>query len=683
MSENLTLSTSIDQLMGIGPKKKEAFERLAVKNLRDLLFHLPREYEDLRHVTDICRIAREDKVLVLAKVLMIIKGKGYGRKRTLRLLTEDKTGRMEVLFFMGGYMERAFVQGHEYYFYGKVKNNAGKVTMFHPTFSAVSEVEELGILPIYPLTKGISQKELRKHIKTALKYTKNMAESLPRSVLEKRNLCGIDYALHHIHFPEDENKFREARYRLIYEELFDLQVALEFAKKRFGKGRNGIRFDKDIKATVFTRGLLYALTGAQSRVLADVEADMESARAMNRLVQGDVGSGKTVIAQAAIYKASKCGFQSAFMAPTELLARQHYTTLTADLTPYGIRVGFLSGSLTAKTRKIVLEQLKNGEIDTIVGTHAIVSEGVVFSKLGLVITDEQHRFGVNQRLLLSGKAQNPDILVMTATPIPRTLAVILYGDLDISLIDEMPPGRKPVETKKFSGEQRDTAYEILFSEIQKGRQAYVVAPLIEDSEEIDGRSAQSLAEEVRQRFPDVNSALLYGSMKQKEKDAVMESFYAGVTKILISTVVIEVGINVQNATVMIIENAERFGLAQMHQLRGRVGRGADKSYCLIITDSQNEISLARAETLCSTNDGFIIAEKDLEMRGPGEVFGVRQHGLPELKLADLSKHMVVFEQAREDALSLLVHDPSLNREENVDFGKRIKEKFDTEISLVL
>lgn len=580
-------------------------------------------------------------------------------------------------------MERAFVQGHEYYFYGKVKNNAGKVTMFHPTFSAVSEVEELGILPIYPLTKGISQKELRKHIKTALKYTKNMAESLPRSVLEKRNLCGIDYALHHIHFPEDENKFREARYRLIYEELFDLQVALEFAKKRFGKGRNGIRFDKDIKATVFTRGLLYALTGAQSRVLADVEADMESARAMNRLVQGDVGSGKTVIAQAAIYKASKCGFQSAFMAPTELLARQHYTTLTADLTPYGIRVGFLSGSLTAKTRKIVLEQLKNGEIDTIVGTHAIVSEGVVFSKLGLVITDEQHRFGVNQRLLLSGKAQNPDILVMTATPIPRTLAVILYGDLDISLIDEMPPGRKPVETKKFSGEQRDTAYEILFSEIQKGRQAYVVAPLIEDSEEIDGRSAQSLAEEVRQRFPDVNSALLYGSMKQQEKDAVMESFYAGVTKILISTVVIEVGINVQNATVMIIENAERFGLAQMHQLRGRVGRGADKSYCLIITDSQNEISLARAETLCSTNDGFIIAEKDLEMRGPGEVFGVRQHGLPELKLADLSKHMVVFEQAREDALSLLVHDPSLNREENVDFGKRIKEKFDTEISLVL
>jgi ATP-dependent DNA helicase RecG len=462
-----------------------------------------------------------------------------------------------------------------------------------------------------------------------------------------------------------------------------MQVALQFAKERFGKGRSGIRFDKKIKATAFTQRLPYALTSAQVRVLADVESDMESARAMNRLVQGDVGSGKTVIAQAAIYKASKCGFQSAFMAPTELLARQHFNTLSADLVPYGIRVGFVSGSLTAKNKKDVLNKLKTGEIDTIVGTHAILSEGVEFSNLGLVITDEQHRFGVNQRLLLSSKGKNPDILVMTATPIPRTLAVILYGDLDISIIDEMPPGRIPVETKKFNGEERDVAYHILFSEVQRGRQAYVVAPWIEDSEEIDGRSAQSLLEEVRHRFPGIKSELLYGSMKQQEKNAIMESFYAGITKILVSTVVIEVGINVQNASVMIIENAERFGLAQMHQLRGRVGRGEDQSYCLIITDAESEISLARADALCSTNDGFIIAEKDLAMRGPGEVFGVRQHGLPELKLADLSKHMKVFKEAREDALTLLIQDPTLMHKENLVFGKHIKEKFDEETSFVL
>ncbi|NCB41678.1 MAG: ATP-dependent DNA helicase RecG [Clostridia bacterium] len=683
MSEISNLSANIEQLPGIGPKKKESFERLGIRTYHDLLYHLPREYEDLRNLTEISHIANEEKILVRAKVLMIIKGKGYGLKRTLKLLTEDSTGRMEVIFFMGGYMERTFVQGQEYFFYGKAKNEQGRVIMFHPVFSSVLEEDELKILPVYPLTKGISQKELRKHIKTILFSFDAIQETLPTSIICKRNLCGLAYALRNIHFPDDEQKFREARYRFVYEELFDLQVALKFAKESFGKGKAGIRFDASVKATSFTDRLPYALTGAQARVLSEVEKDMESDRAMNRLVQGDVGSGKTVIAQAAIYKASKCGYQSAFMAPTELLARQHFETLNADFAPYGVRVGFMSGSLSLKARKNVLAQLKNGDINVIVGTHAIVSEGVEFANLGLVITDEQHRFGVNQRLQLSCKGKNPDILVMTATPIPRTLAVILYGDLDISLVDEMPPGRIPVETKKFTSESRDDAYDILFSEVQQGRQAYVVAPFIEDSEALDGRSAQSLFEEIKRRFPVVKSGLLYGSMKQQEKDEVMESFYAGITKILVSTVVIEVGINVQNASVMLVENAERFGLAQMHQLRGRVGRGADKSYCLIVTDAKTELASARAEVLCSISDGFIIAEKDLSLRGPGELFGIRQHGLPELKLADLSKHLKVFEEAKKDALDLFAKDPKLTSDDNYIFGERVKKKFASETSLVL
>lgn len=683
MSDSINILTTTEKLPGVGPKKSEAFERLHIKTLKDLIYHFPREYEDLRCITNISGVAEKEKALVRSKILMIIKGKGYGRKRTLRLLTEDKTGRLEILFFTGGYLEKAFVQGNEYFFYGKIKTEAGKSVMLHPTFIPATDSDELGIMPIYPLTKGLSQKELRKHIKTALQYIEELPETLPQSIIRKKNLCNLKYALQYIHFPKDEQKFKEARYRLIYEELFDIQIALQFAKGRFGKGRKGIRFDKRINTLTFIEGLPYTLTHAQVRVLSDVESDMESDRAMNRLVQGDVGSGKTVIAEAAIYKASKCGFQSAYMAPTELLARQHFNTLSADLEPYGIRVGFLSGSLTAKNKREILEQLMDNAIDTIVGTHAILSEGVEFANLGLVITDEQHRFGVNQRLLLSAKAKNPDILVMTATPIPRTLAVVLYSDLDVSVIDEMPPGRIPVDTQKFKQEDRDQAYQILFAEIQKGRQAYIVAPLIEDSEEINGRSAQSLFEEVRHRFPKLKTELLYGSMKQQEKDSIMERFYAGITNILVSTVVIEVGINVQNASVMVIENAERFGLAQMHQLRGRVGRGENKSYCLIITDAKSDIALERADTMCSTNDGFIIAEKDLEMRGPGEIFGIRQHGLPELKIADLSKHMSVFKEAKEDAIALLLQDPSLVQTENLGFKDYIKEKFNAETSFVL
>ncbi|HCU08389.1 MAG TPA: DNA helicase RecG, partial [Clostridiales bacterium] len=567
MNQKIDRCGSMEGLPGIGPKKAEAFGRLQIFSPWDLLFHFPREYQDLRKRADINTLEDGSRALVCAKVLMIIKGKGFGRKRTLRLLVEDGTGRMEVLFFMSGYMDQAFRQGLPYFFYGKVRVENGRVRMLHPDFMSYDGETSGQIQPVYPLTKGLTQKELRKHISAILSDGEDVPETLPLSILRKKKLCSLSYALKNIHFPKDEQKYKEARYRLVYEELFFLQVALQLSRERFGKGRCGISFSAEARMDTFVTGLPYAPTQAQRRVLADVEKDMESAGAMNRLIQGDVGSGKTLIAQAALYKASKSRYQGAFMAPTELLARQHFETLQADLGSLGIRIAFLSGSLAAKQKNQTLKELKEGRIDIVVGTHAIVSEGVQFDNLGLVITDEQHRFGVNQRLLLSKKSENPDVMVMTATPIPRTLAVVMYGDLDISVIDEMPPGRIPIHTAQFTEETRDQAYLRLEKEVKKGHQAYVVAPLIEDSETLESRSVESLILEMQNRFPDDSCALLHGNLPQLEKDRIMERFYKGDINILVSTVVIEVGIDVPNATVMIIENAERFGLAQLHQLR--------------------------------------------------------------------------------------------------------------------
>ena len=683
MKQPIDLKGRIQNLPGIGPRKAEALERLGIFCPEDLLFHFPREYQDLRKLTGIRDLTEGARSLVRAKVLLIVKGKGFGRRRTLRLLTEDGTGRMEVLFFNGGYLDQTFLRGGSYYFYGKVQIENGRVRMLHPDFTSAEGDPSGRILPVYPLTRGMSQKELRKHIQTILDECAGPEETLPAAIIGKKHLCSLAYALRNIHFPEDEQKYKEARYRLIYEELFCLQTALLLSRERFGKGRKGICFSCEVRTEAFVAGLPYTPTGAQKRVLAEVEADMESAGAMNRLIQGDVGSGKTLIAQAALYKAAKCGYQSAFMAPTELLARQHFETLRNDLAPLGVRIALLSGSLAGKERNRILSELRNGLIDVVAGTHAIVSEGVLFRNLGLVITDEQHRFGVNQRLLLSKKGENPDVMVMTATPIPRTLAVILYGDLDISVIDEMPPGRIPVLTAKYNGMEREQAYRLLEGEIRKGRQAYVVAPLIEDSEALESRSAESLFAEIRNRFPDLSSAVLHGSLPRQDKGLIMERFYQGEIDILVSTVVIEVGIDVPNATVMLIENAERFGLAQLHQLRGRVGRGREQSYCLIISDAQNEIAAARAEVFCSTNDGFLIAEKDLDLRGPGEVFGMRQHGLPELVLADPVRHFSIFRESREDAEALLKEDPELSLPENCAFGKNLRQKFDRLETIVL
>jgi len=668
---NLTLSSSITDIKGFGNIKAKSFSKLGIFSLKDALYHYPRSYEDLRNMAHSCDLGDGQQALLKGKVILVNRGKGYGKKRTLHVLAEDDTGRFEVLFFMAGYMANAFRVGDEYTFFGKVKVQNGRVTMFHPDFS-LYDGENKGILPVYPLAKGLSQKDMRKVSSIAIDHIDELEETLPFSTVQHMNLCSNKDALKNIHYPKDENGYKESRYRLVFEELFGLKTALALSSKNHEK--KGVYIYSG-KAETFVRSLPYELTGAQKRVLNEILCDMRSDRSMNRLVQGDVGSGKTAVAMAALAEAVYAGFQGLFMAPTDILARQHFETLSKAFEPFGIKTVLLTSTMPSKDKKQVLESLKTGDASIAVGTHALISEGVEYNNVGLVITDEQHRFGVSQRMKLSAKGQDPDVLVMTATPIPRTLAVVLYADLDISIIDELPPGRQPIKTLSFKEHERRDAYKLLFEEIGKGRQGYIVAPFIEDSETVNGRSAEALYDAFVKKHPEVSCGLLHGELSQAEKDDVMESFYKGEISVLICTVVIEVGIDVPNATVMLIENAERFGLAQMHQLRGRVGRGTELSYCLICSGEESEVSKERIKTLCETSDGFVIAEKDLEIRGPGEFFGYRQHGLPQLTLADPIKHAKIAEDAGKEAKQLLEKDPDLSMPENIKFGEMIKNKY--------
>ncbi|MBO5518081.1 MAG: ATP-dependent DNA helicase RecG [Firmicutes bacterium] len=689
MSKNVTkieLNSPMEDLKGVGPKKAQCFAKAGILQLSDMLWDFPRDYEDLRSRTAIADLKEGEKTLVVARVIQARFGRGFGRKRTFHVLAEDATGRLDIIFFMAGFMGRTFTIGEEYRFYGKPKLEKGRAVMFQPTFSKADDDAQGGILPVYTLTRGVTQKEMRRFSRLALELAEGQfsgdKETLPASVIESANLCSLEYALRNVHYPEGREEYSQARYRLVYEELFDLKTALMLSKDRFGSGRKGIAFTGKLDE-VFVEKLPYELTNAQKRCLLQIRADMASPQAMNRLIQGDVGSGKTAVAQCAMLKAVSSGYQAAFMAPTELLAAQHLETLTRDFEGLDVNVVLLTGSQKASERKKTLAAIESGEADIVVGTHAVISEKVKFKALGLVITDEQHRFGVNQRQMLTAKGENPDVLVMTATPIPRTLAVVLYGDLDVSIIDELPPGRKPIVTKRYDEETRAQAYDLMAQQVAKGRQAYIVAPLIADSESIESRSAESLFEELQETYPKIRFALLHGAMKQAEKDAVMEAFYRGETDVLVSTVVIEVGINVPNACVMLIENAERFGLAQLHQLRGRVGRGSEQSWCLIVTGEDSDIARMRAETMCESSDGFYIAEKDLEMRGPGELFGFRQHGLPQLKLADPVRHVKVVERAAQDAEALLAADPGLTAPENAGLKSKIDQTFATAGELIL
>ena len=679
----MDLRESVTSLKGVGTKKAEALKKLGISTMEDLVFFLPRSYEDRRNRVDISDAAEDQNSVVTGEVKLVVNDRYRGgRKQMLRLLVEDGTGSMEVVFFNAKYLQHSFRTGRKYTFFGKVTRNFGKMQMIHPEFSDADGMED-GILPVYPLTKGISQREMRTWQKS-LKRAYSMAEDILSSeAVERNRLCSLSYALENVHFPQEKQKLLEAKYRLIFDELLILQTGLFMARQNVTDGRNGIAFSPEDDTDIYIESLPYPLTGAQRRCVEEIERDLESSTAMNRLVQGDVGCGKTAVAEIAMYKAVKSGYQAVLMAPTEILAAQHFDGISRAFEAHGIRTAFLTGSLKAAQKREVLEQIATGEAQVIIGTHAVIQPDVEFSRLGLVITDEQHRFGVRQRVKLREKGENPNVLVMTATPIPRTLSVILYGDLDVSIIDELPPGRQQTVTRCIKSEKRGECYDFVEQQLKQGRQAYVVTPLIEESETLDAKSAEQVAAELKKRFRGYSVELIHGAMSQDEKDRIMESFSRGETDVLVATVVIEVGINVPNATVIVIENSERFGLAQLHQLRGRVGRGSHRSYCFLILDGGSEIAEKRGQIMEASSDGFFIAEEDLKLRGPGEIFGTRQHGLPDLAITDLSKHMKILEQAKEDAKAMLADDPALDAPEHSALRRRITKLFGEDLTLDL
>lgn len=679
----MELKQPVTALKGIGPKKAALLAKMGISTLEDLMLHFPRDYQDRRRICPISEMQADKPLLIRGKIKkVIIDSHRFGRKKLLRVFITDQTGGMELIFFNASYLEQQFYPGKWFDFYGKASWNKGKLQMVHPDYAPSEKNQMQGILPVYPLTEGISQREMIKWQKALQEEVSELDEYLPQEIVEENHLCSLRYAVSNVHFPMDKTPLLQGKYRLIFDELLALQTGLLTARHRALDSQDGLIFD-NVAEMEFIDGLSYPLTNAQNRVVAEIVENVTSGKVMNRLIQGDVGSGKTVVAEIALYKAVKSGYQGVMMAPTEILAKQHFESLSVDFEPHGVTIGLLTGSQTASQKKKVLERLKNGEIQILVGTHAVIQPDVVFQKLGIVITDEQHRFGVNQRTALSDKGNNPHRLVMTATPIPRTLAVILYGDLDVSVIDELPPGRQKIITKALEESQRDWAYEFVHEQIREGRQAYIVAPLIEESEELDVKSAEELYEEMTQRFPENTVSLLHGAMKQKEKDKIMNQFYQNQIQILVSTVVIEVGINVPNATIMVIENAERFGLAQLHQLRGRVGRGVWQSYCILISKGKSEIAQKRAKLMAESQDGFYIAEQDLKLRGPGEIFGTKQHGIPALSLADLAKHTKVLYKVKLASDQIMEEDPMLESEKYRGLRDRVKKLFGEDVSFKL
>lgn len=601
-----------------------------------------------------------------------------------KLYVRDESGGCEIVWYNQGYLKNNFKPSERYKFYGKVKAGYGKYEMQSPVFEPENSNKNTGkIIPIYPLTYSLTQNTLRKIMENALNEVNGkLEETLPNYIINKYHFYDINTAIKQIHFPDNFEKFKLARNRLVFEELLSMQLALLSLKNKYEVKKKGISFSKDAKMLDVINNLPFKLTKAQLRVLEEIDNDMESDKPMNRLLQGDVGSGKTVIALTAAYKAVKSGYQATIMAPTAILATQHLESFNEILKDTGIRCELLISGITKKKKEDILQRLANGEIDILIGTHAILEENVVFKNLGLVVTDEQHRFGVRQRSIIAQKGENPDVLVMTATPIPRTLALILYGDLDISIIDELPPNRKKIETYAVKKGMEVRVNNFIAKNIQEGRQCYIVCPLVEENEEINAVSVMELVEHYQKNvFPNFRVTYLHGKMRPKEKDAIMEEFKNGNIDILISTTVIEVGVNVPNANIMLIENAERFGLAQLHQLRGRVGRGEFQSYCVLKYEGNSKIIQERMKVISSTNDGFVISEKDLELRGSGEFFGTRQHGIPEFKIANLFEDIDTLKMVQAIAMEIINKDPLLEKEENKVLQKMIDKKFKERIEI--
>lgn len=675
-------SVPIQYVKGVGPRRAGQLERLGIRTQRDLLFHVPARYEDRRSPTPIRELRAGQEVTLLARVRSGGTVSGRSRRATrFQAILEDQSGSLEAVWFGQGYLSRTLVPGTRAVFFGKVGNHRGLLQLNSPDFEVLPEGEEpsYGLVPVYPLTEGLHQKTLRSLVERAVEeLAPREPDLLPPRLREELGLPDMATALGALHHPESQEEVEQARGRLAFEELLVLQLAL--ARKQQQQQA------PDPRASLVPRGdlperfvasLPFPLTGAQERALVDIRQDLAAPYPMSRLLQGDVGAGKTVVAAAALLAAVDAGRQGALMAPTEILAEQHGTTLTKLLAPLGVRPGVLLGGMRKKQRRELLAELEAGNCPLLVGTHALLEDDVHFTDLGLIVIDEQHRFGVGQRARLRKKmGGHPNTLVMTATPIPRTLSLTLYGDLHATLLDELPPGRQPVKTERRTQRSLPRVWSRLVTEVGKGAQAYVVCPLVEESEKLEAQAATELAEELRQGpLSGVSVGLLHGRMKKEEKEAVMDRFRENSLQVLVATTVIEVGVDVPNASEMVILNAERFGLSQLHQLRGRVGRGRRASRCTLVSESGGEDVRRRLEVMVRTNDGFRVAEEDLAIRGPGEYFGTRQSGLPELRFADLTRDTRILDQARRQARELLQRDPELRDPELAPLARRVREKF--------
>lgn len=676
---------SIMYLKGIGEKKSIKYSKLNINTLEDIMYHFPVRYEDRTVVKRFEDIANDEKVCSYGTIVNFEKSIPKRNMTIIKIAVKQGQEAAFLTIFNNDYIKNKFNVGDKISFYGKAKKVFGRLEFNSPEIEHFGENTLTNIIyPIYPLTYGINNAEIQKAIRDAInKVYYNDFEYIPPKIVEKQHLCPIEYAFKNIHFPQNIESLKVARYRFVYEDFFLLQIYILMMKK-FSNYQKTYNLELKSETHDFIKKLPFELTNAQSKVISEIIKDMNRDIPMQRLVQGDVGSGKTIVAFCSAYNAFLNGYQSTIMVPTEILAKQHFHAATELFQNYGLKIRLLTGSTTKKEKEKIYKEINSHECDLVIGTHAIIQEGVSFAKLGLAVTDEQHRFGVKQRnSLYSGYDIMPHVLVMTATPIPRTLSMIIHGDLDISIIDELPKGRKPIQTMAVTQKLRIKAYERCIEELEKGKQIYVVCPLVEESEELDIKSAQEIQIELQDNYlKNYKVGLIHGKMKPKEKNSIMDSFEKGEIQALVSTTVIEVGINVPNATVMVIEDAQRFGLSQLHQLRGRVGRGSDESYCILIYQGNSDVLKQRMKIMTETNNGFVISEKDLILRGPGEVFGLRQHGLPEFKVADLAKHMNILKLAQDDARSIVDSEENELDEFTLKTMEKIKLKFEKRIESI-